>query len=228
MALRMFSRVVRPFALPSRAFVPATRRFISDVQIPKDLEHTEFGLQTNYDVTPRSINPGPRPEEPVPTQQIDDALGSLAGFRDVTVDKILKEKEGRALISLTENDTVYSALQLMDKNGIGALIVKNESGGIAGMFSERDYLNKIVVHGLTSKNTPLRSVMTKEVHTADLNNTAGELMAMMTERRFRHVPVLGEDGSVKGLVSIGDLVKFVTGEQKTAITKLQDYIKESS
>jgi len=203
--------------------------------LPPEYEHNqkaaESSIQTYNDFAPRSINPGPRPDfDNAPLGQnfdtADAMSSSLVGFKDTDVGTILQAKN-RPTIKISESESVYSALQKMQENGIGALLVENESGGIAGMFSERDYMNKIAVKGLHSRKTQLKDVMSTKVETVSPQTTAGECMHIMTEKRFRHIPVVDGDGKLQGLVSIGDLVKFVLEGQKESIQQLAEYIKTS-
>ncbi len=120
------------------------------------------------------------------------------------------------------DDSVFQAVKLMAEKQIGALIVTHD-GEIVGIITERDYARKIVLLDRSSKTTPVRDIMTTSVRYVRLNDTADECMALMTERRMRHLPVI-EDGRLVGMVSIGDLVKNIISEQQFTIQQLEHYI----
>ncbi len=139
-----------------------------------------------------------------------------------TVAEIIKSKPEAKVFSVTPSDTVLSALRLMAEKRIGALLVM-EGERIAGIFTERDYARKVVLLGRASIDTPVREVMTSAVRFVHPSNSAEQCMAVMTENRLRHLPVLDEE-RVVGLVSIGDLVKSVISEQQFIITEMERYI----
>jgi CBS domain-containing protein len=117
---------------------------------------------------------------------------------------------------------MFDALMLMAEKNIGALLIM-EGETIVGMLSERDYARKIVLMGRSSKETPVRDVMTCPVLYVGPQQSTEECMALMTEKRLRHLPVL-DDGKLIGLISIGDLVKDIISEQNFVIEQLQCYI----
>lgn len=117
---------------------------------------------------------------------------------------------------------MYDALSLMAARNIGALVVL-EGDRIAGLVTERDYARKIALMDRSSKDTPVRDIMTSQVLYVRPGQSSEECMALMTENRLRHLPVL-EQGKLVGLVSIGDLVKDVISEQKFLIEQLEHYI----
>ena len=126
------------------------------------------------------------------------------------------------LISISSEATVYDALDLMARHDVGALVVLDE-GRLTGMFSERDYARKVILHGKTSKELAVSEIMTPRVLCVGLDDSVEACMALMTEKHVRHLPVL--DGStVVGLVSIGDAVKALLHEQQFVITQLERYI----
>lgn len=139
-----------------------------------------------------------------------------------TVAQILKTKSNQAVHSVAPASSVFDALKLMAAKNIGALLV-SEGGKVAGIFTERDYARKIILMGKSSKDTPIREVMTAEVLFVRPDQTSEECMALMTENRMRHLPVM-DQGKLTGLVSIGDLVKDVISEQKFLIQQLEQYI----
>jgi CBS domain-containing protein len=117
---------------------------------------------------------------------------------------------------------VLDAIRLMAEKRIGALLVM-EAGGLAGIVSERDYARKVVLQGRSSRETPVRDIMTVDVVSVRLDETAERCMALVTDRRIRHLPVI-EGGHVVGVVSIGDLVKAVIEDQQLELDQLQRYI----
>jgi len=138
------------------------------------------------------------------------------------LEQIISAKRHR-LISVGPDDTVFQALSLLAQYDIGALLVM-EAGKPVGIFSERDFARKVVLKGLESKDIPVREVMSDKVMYVTLNQTVEECMAIMTDRHIRHLPVLAEDGSVAGFLSIGDLVKETISEQTFIIGQLEHYI----
>ncbi len=139
----------------------------------------------------------------------------------VTVRQILKSK-GTQIWSTQPEATVYNALQLMAEKGIGALLVLAD-GKLVGIFSERDYARKIILHGKSSAETQVSEIMTPGVITVKLDQTIAECMTLMTEKRFRHLPVV-EGEQVIGLISIGDVVKAIISDQEFMIQQLESYI----
>lgn len=137
--------------------------------------------------------------------------------------KHLLDEKQRGLISVGPSDTIFHALNLMAQHDIGALLVM-EQGKPIGIFSERDYARKVVLQGKSSKDTPVRQVMSEKVIFVTLSQTVEECMAIMTDRRVRHLPVLGEADEVVGFLSIGDLVKETISQQKFIIEQLERYI----
>lgn len=126
------------------------------------------------------------------------------------------------LWSVGPEDTVYDAIRTMAEHGVGALLVMN-GGELAGVVTERDYARKIVLEGRRSRETQVREVMTGEVTTIEPDRTAADGLAVMTDGRFRHLPVV-EGGKVVGVVSIGDLVKAVIADQQSLIEQLEKYV----
>ena len=130
----------------------------------------------------------------------------------------------RPIIAVSPDDTVYDALTVLAETDIGALLVM-DGDEMVGIFSERDYARRVVLQGKTSRDTLVRDVMTQRVVSVLPNQTVAEAMAMMTEIRCRHLPVI-EDGKVIGVVSIGDLVKEIISEQEFLIQQLETYIMQ--
>lgn len=139
-----------------------------------------------------------------------------------TVTEILKTKGDQTVHVLEPTASVFDALKLMAQKNIGALLVLEEDR-IVGMFSERDYARKIILMARSSKDTPLREVMTTAVMCVRPDQTSEVCMALMTENRVRHLPVV-DGGKLIGLISIGDLVKDIISEQKFIIDQLEHYI----
>lgn len=120
------------------------------------------------------------------------------------------------------DDTIFDALRLMAEKNIGAVLVM-AGDAIEGILSERDYARKVVLLGRTSKATPVREIMTTDVISIDPGWTADQCMALMTEKRVRHLPVV-EQGKLAGIVSIGDVVRAVVDSQQFRIASLEKYI----
>ncbi|MBL8404430.1 MAG: CBS domain-containing protein [Dechloromonas sp.] len=137
--------------------------------------------------------------------------------------KQLLASRTRPLAVVTPRDTVFHALTVMAQHDVGALLVL-EGEQLVGIFSERDYARKIILQGKSSKETLVREIMSDRVAYVTPGTTMDECMALMTEKRFRHLPVLSEDGSVTGMISIGDLVKETISDQKFLIDQLERYI----
>ena len=135
---------------------------------------------------------------------------------------ILKAKGDAVVHSIGPDDSVFDALQRMADKGIGALLVM-EGERIAGIVTERDYARKIALKGRTSALTQVRDVMTTSVMFVKPTQTSEECMALMTDNRLRHLPVVKDDKLI-GLISIGDLVKDIISEQKFVIEQLEHYI----
>ena len=138
-----------------------------------------------------------------------------------TVRDIL-ELKGREVWRVERDTTVFEALRLMAQKEVGALVVM-DGEKIAGIISERDYARKVVLLGRTSPNTLVAEIMTRQVAYTHLNQSVEECMAIMTDKRIRHLPVL-EDGTLIGIISIGDLVKSIISDQKFMIEQLERYI----
>ena len=138
------------------------------------------------------------------------------------VAQILRSKSDPTVHTVVPTASMFDALKLMAEKNIGALLVM-EGETIVGMLSERDYARKIVLLGKSSKETPVCDVMTCPVMYVSPQQSTEECMALMTEKRLRHLPVLA-DGKLIGLISIGDLVKDIISEQNFVIEQLQCYI----
>ncbi len=139
-----------------------------------------------------------------------------------TVAQILAAKRKTTTYTISPQASVFEAVKLMAEKNIGSLIVM-EGQTVIGMITERDYARKIVLLSRSSKETTVREVMTSPVVTVRPGQTNEECMALMTEKRLRHLPVV-ENGRLIGIVSIGDLVKDIIAEQRFTIEQLEHYI----
>jgi CBS domain-containing protein len=137
--------------------------------------------------------------------------------------KQLLADNNRPLAVVAPGDTVFHALSVMAKHEVGAVLVL-DGEQLVGIFSERDYARKIILHGKTSKETLVSEIMSDKVAYVTPSVTLDECMALMTEKHFRHLPVLDDAGNVLGIISIGDLVKETICDQKFLIAQLEHYI----
>ncbi len=137
---------------------------------------------------------------------------------------LLKAK-GYDVYSISPDATVYDALKLMADKEVGALVVI-EDAKLVGIISERDYARKVILKGKFSRDTPVRDIMAPEITCVSPSQTVEGCMALMTDKRVRHLPVLEEDRLI-GIISIGDVVKSVISEQKLRIDQLEHYIRGS-
>ncbi len=138
-----------------------------------------------------------------------------------TVQGLLGEK-GNDVVSIDPGATVFDALQLMSDHNIGAVIIVAD-GALVGILSERDYARKVILLERSSHETRVSEIMTSKVETVALDDSIDRCMELMTEGRFRHLPVV-EGGTVVGVVSIGDVVKAVIERQQALIGDLERYI----
>ena len=137
-----------------------------------------------------------------------------------TVREMLRGKS--SIYWVEPGDTVLEALRLMADRNIGAVLVRSDEK-LEGIFSERDYARKVILLGKTSRETLVSEIMTTHVICVEPGWTADQCMALMTERRIRHLPVV-EQGRLIGVISIGDVVRAVVEEQQFTIDSLQRYI----
>jgi len=139
-----------------------------------------------------------------------------------TVRQLLDEK-GRDVWAARPTDSVYSAIESMATKGIGALLVM-DGDSLEGILSERDYARKVILKGRSSKDTQVREIMTPRVICIAPESRVEDAMALMTDKRVRHLPVL-VDNRVDGMISIGDVVRAVIAEQEFQIELLEKYIQ---
>lgn len=138
-----------------------------------------------------------------------------------TVQQLLESKR-YSVVSVASSSTVLDALKVMAEKEIGAVVVI-DNDHLAGIFSERDYARKVVLQGKSSKDTPVREIMTEKVVCVRPEQTVEDCMGLMTDRRIRHLPVL-DHKRVIGVVSIGDIVKEMLSEKEFVIRQLESYI----
>lgn len=136
--------------------------------------------------------------------------------------KHLLDTKQAIIISVPENISVLDALKVMTEKNISAVLVM-ENEKLQGIFTERDYARKIILQGKSSKDTLIKEAMTANPISIQLSDSIDHCMELMTDKHIRHLPVV-ENGEVKGMVSIGDVVKFIIADQKQTISQLESYI----
>ena len=135
---------------------------------------------------------------------------------------VLESKEKNEIYSVGPDQAVYDAIKIMAEHGVGALAVLSQKT-LVGIVSERDYARKVILRGKASTDTPVREIMSSAVIYVTKEHRVDECMASMTEHHCRHLPVV-EDGVVVGMISIGDLVKWIISGQEQTIRELECYI----
>ena len=140
---------------------------------------------------------------------------------------ILQEK-GRAIVAITDSATMGEAAQLLAARRVGAVIVQDQGGALAGILSERDMVRAVAEDGAAALGRSVSSYMTRSVATCTEADTVEELMEMMTHGRFRHVPVMDGHHKINGMISIGDVVKSRIAETVNEANSLRDYISATA
>ena len=138
-----------------------------------------------------------------------------------TIEAILAQKKGE-VYSVSPSATVYDAIAMMADKNVGALLVV-ENGQLVGIISERDYTRKVMLRGKRSRETTVREIMSTQLTTVPPNESVDDCLRFMTEKRIRHLPVVA-NGQIRGVISIGDLVKYVISAQNAALEHLERYI----
>lgn len=139
----------------------------------------------------------------------------------MNVSNLLQSKKSE-ILSVSPDQSVYEALQLMAEKNIGAVLVTSNKK-LVGILSERDYARKIILKGKTSKETKVEEIMTSQVLYVSTDKSVEDCMAIMSEKHIRHLPVI-DNGELLGIISIGDVVKAIISEKEFAIKQLENYI----
>lgn len=138
----------------------------------------------------------------------------------------LLDRKGREVVTISPTASVFEAIQLMDDKQVGSLLIMNKNGKLAGLLSERDCFRKVILLEKQPRAVTVKEVMTKKVIYMTPESTIDDAMSVMTQKRIRHLPVIEKD-KVCGIISIGDLVKFMSSEQDIMIRNLEKYIEGS-
>jgi CBS domain-containing protein len=136
------------------------------------------------------------------------------------------DQKGHEVLTIDASASVFEAIERMVESNVGSLLV-TEGGRLRGVVTERDYLRRVALEGRTEHETTVGEIMSAPLVYVTPDTTVEECMAVMTERRIRHLPVLDDDREVVGVISIGDVVKFQSKQQSAHIKLLTDYITSS-
>ena len=137
--------------------------------------------------------------------------------------KNILQAKGGSIVSVEPTITVYKAIELMSEKNISSLLITDQDGKLLGIFTERDYARKLILKGKSSKDTLIKELMTQNPITVASDNSIEDCMKVMAGKHVRHLPVV-DNGEIKGMISIGDLVRFIIEEQKGIIENLEQYI----
>ncbi|MCK7554554.1 CBS domain-containing protein [Chitinophaga sedimenti] len=137
--------------------------------------------------------------------------------------KNILQAKGHAVYSISPDTTVYEALEVLVNRNVGALLV-TDGEQVLGIFSERDYARRVILKGRSSRETQIREIMTENPITMSEDASIEDCMVKMTDKHIRHLPITDDKGRLVGVVSIGDLVKFIIDEQRSIIQSLEGYI----
>jgi len=140
-----------------------------------------------------------------------------------TARDLIHNKDKPPILSIAPDASAFDAMKMMAEHNVGALLVFNADGGVAGILSERDFARKLEVVGRAARETPVREIMTEKVLYVESSQSLEECMAVMSERGVRHLPVF-ENGKLLGLLSIRDVLREIITEQKSMISHLEHYI----
>lgn len=184
------------------------------------------------ELTQGGFNPDPLPTPIIRLDDTEEAsqetFKNMVSFRDDrAIDVLMKKHEHSIMEFINENRTVFEAIDEMTTKKVGALLVMDNNEQMSGIMTERDYLMKIALKGLSSKQTSIKNIMTTNVFCVRENASVSECLQMMTFQRFRHLPVKDANGKILGMISIGDLVKTILVEQKQTIEYLRDYVERT-
>ena len=138
----------------------------------------------------------------------------------------LLDRKGRDVVTVSSSASIFEAIELMEAKKVGCLLIMNKNGTLAGILSERDCFRKVILLEKQPRSVLVKDVMTKKVIYITPDTTVDDCMSVMTQKRFRHLPVIEHD-KVCGLISIGDVVKFMAVEQDLMIRNLEKYIEGS-